>query len=148
MKHPFKKLAALALAAALGISALPVQAAEYQQPTVQARVKNIIEVDGYSFRDLNDNGELDPYEDWRLSAEERTEDLLSRMTPEQKAAQMVHLTLVSKKDSWFSGSNVGFALIYEYAFDSAADAAQRTNEIQELSEASWATPASSRPTGA
>ena len=136
MKHPFKKLAALALAAALGISALPVQAAEYQQPTLQARVKDIIEVDGYSFKDLNDNGELDPYEDWRLSAEERAEDLLSRMTPEQKAAQMVHLTLVSKKDSWFTGSNVGFALIYEYAFDSAADAAQRTNEIQELSEAS------------
>ena len=136
MKHPFKKLAALALAAALGISALPVQAAEYQQPTLQARVKDIIEVDGYSFKDLNDNGELDPYEDWRLSAEERAEDLLSRMTPEQKAAQMVHLTLVSKKDSWFTGSNVGFALIYEYAFDSAADAAQRTNEIQELSESS------------
>ena len=136
MKHPFKKLAALALAVALGISALPVQAAEYQQPTLQARVKDIIEVDGYSFKDLNDNGELDPYEDWRLSAEERAEDLLSRMTPEQKAAQMVHLTLVSKKDSWFTGSNVGFALIYEYAFDSAADAAQRTNEIQELSEAS------------
>lgn len=136
MKHPFKKLAALALAAALGISALPVQAAEYQQPTLEARVKNIIEVDGYSFKDLNDNGVLDPYEDWRLSAEERTEDLLSQMTPEQKAAQMVHLTLVSKKDGWFSNNNVGFALIYEYAFDSAADAAQRTNEIQELSEAS------------
>ena len=47
MKHPFKKLAALALAAALGISALPVQAAEYQQPTLEARVKDIIEVDGY-----------------------------------------------------------------------------------------------------
>ena len=136
MKHPFKKLAAFAAAAALTLSALPAHAAEYQQPTLEARVKNIIEVDGYSFKDLNDNGILDPYEDWRLSAEERAEDLLSQMTPEQKAAQMVHLTLVSKKDSWFTGSNVGFALIYEYAFDSAADAAQRTNEIQELSEAS------------
>lgn len=137
MKHAFKKLTALGMAAALGLGALPVRAAEeFQQPQLEARVKNIIEVDGYSFKDLNDNGVLDPYEDWRLSPEERTEDLLSQMTPEQKAAQMVHLTLVSKKDGWFSNNNVGFALIYEYAFDSAADAAQRTNEIQELSEAS------------
>lgn len=135
MKHSFKKLAAWTLAAALGFSALPVQA-EIQQPELEARVKNIIQVDGFFFKDLNDNGELDAYEDWRLSAEERAEDLLSRMTAEQKAAQMVHLTLVSKKDSWFSGSNVGFALVYEYVFDSAADAAARTNEIQELSEAS------------
>lgn len=138
MKQTFKKLAALAVAAALSISVLPAQAEEasLEQPELEARVKNIIEVDGYSFKDLNDNGELDPYEDWRLSAEERTEDLLSQMTAEQKAAQMVHLTLVSKKDSWFTSSNVGFALIYEYAFESAAVAAQYTNEIQELSESS------------
>ncbi len=136
MKHSVKKLAALTLAAVLSFGALPVQAAEsVQQPQLEARVKNIIQVDGYSFKDLNDNGELDAYEDWRLSAEQRAEDLLGRMTAEQKAAQMVHLTLVSKKDSWFSESNVGFALVYEYVFDSAAEAATRTNEIQELSEA-------------
>lgn len=137
MKRFVKKLAALTLVGALGFGALPVQAAEtVQQPQLEARVKNIIQVDGLSFKDLNDNGELDAYEDWRLSAQERAEDLLSQMTAEQKAAQMVHLTLVSKKDSWFSGSNVGFALVYEYVFDSAADAAAKTNEIQELSEAS------------
>lgn len=137
MNATLKKLTALSVAAILSLSALPAHAEDtLQQPELVARVKNIIEVDGYSFKDLNDNGVLDPYEDWRLSAQERTEDLLSQMTPEQKAAQMVHLTLVSKKDGWFSNSNVGFALIYEYAFDSAADAAQRTNEIQELSEAS------------
>lgn len=137
MNATLKKLTALSVAAILSLSALPAHAEDtLQQPELVARVKNIIEADGYSFKDLNDNGVLDPYEDWRLSAQERTEDLLSQMTPEQKAAQMVHLTLVSKKDGWFSNSNVGFALIYEYAFDSAADAAQRTNEIQELSEAS------------
>lgn len=126
------------MAVAMGMSVMPAAQAEEAavQPELAARVKNIIEVDGYQFKDLNDNGELDPYEDWRLSAEERTEDLLSRMTAEQKAAQMVHLTLVSKKDSWFNEANVGFALVYEYIFDSAADAAARTNEIQELSEAS------------
>ena len=34
------------------------------------------------------------------------------MDATQKAAQMVHLTLVSKKDAWFTDNNVGFALVY------------------------------------
>lgn len=124
------------LAAALGVTACPVALAEEApvQPELVARVKNIIEVDGCQFKDLNDNGALDPYEDWRLTPEERAEDLLSQMDVTQKASQMVHLTLVSKKDSWFNENNVGFALVYEYIFDSATEAAKRTNEIQELSE--------------
>ena len=132
-----KKVASLALAAMLGLSAFPALAEEtLEQPELVARVKNIIEVDGYQFKDLNDNGALDPYEDWRLSAEERADNLLEQMDASQMAAQMVHLTLVSKKDSWFTDNNVGFALVYEYIFDSAKDAAERTNEIQELSESS------------
>ena len=151
-----KRIASLTLAALLGMSALPALAEDAPvQPQLQARVKDIIEVDGYQFKDLNDNGALDAYEDWRLSPEERAENLLSFMTAEQKAAQMVHLTLVTKKDSWFSKNNVGFALVYEYIFEpdadeedeeeseasdaplsSARNAALRTNEIQELSEGS------------
>lgn len=69
-----------------------------------------------------------------MPPEERAEDLLSQMDATQKASQMVHLTLVSKKDSWFNENNVGFALVYEYIFDSATEAAKRTNEIQEISE--------------
>ncbi len=138
MNHSNKKLTAWTMAAALGLSLAPVsvQAEEVVQPELVARVKKIIEADGYQFKDLNDNGELDPYEDWRLSAEERAEDLLGRMDATQKAAQMVHLTLVSSKESWFTENNVGFALVYEYIFDNAAEAAKRTNEIQELSESS------------
>lgn len=134
MKHMLGKLISLTLAALLCLPALALAEEVLEQPVLGARVKEIIEVDGYQFRDLNDNGELDPYEDWRLTPEERAEDLLGRMDATQKAAQMVHLTLVSKKDDWFNESNVGFALVYEYIFDSATEAAQRTNEIQELSE--------------
>lgn len=138
MKRSIQKIAALVLMAGLCLSTPPAALATeaYEQPELEAHVKNIIEVDGYQFKDLNDNGVLDPYEDWRLSAEERAEDLLSQMDAVQKASQMVHLTLVSKKDSWFTDNNVGFALVYEFIFDSAADAAERTNEIQELSESS------------
>ena len=46
--------------------------------------------DGLSFRDLNGNGELDPYEDPRRPIEERVDDLLARMTLEEKAAQLFH----------------------------------------------------------
>ena len=36
---------------------------------------SILTVDGYAFKDLNRNGELDVYEDWRLPAEVRAQDL-------------------------------------------------------------------------
>jgi beta-glucosidase len=56
--------------------------------TVQARVKPIITLGRNQFKDLNGNGQLDPYEDWRLPVEERVEDLLSRMTLVEKAGLM------------------------------------------------------------
>ncbi|MBN2480783.1 MAG: glycoside hydrolase family 3 C-terminal domain-containing protein [Bacteroidales bacterium] len=45
---------------------------------------------GYAFKDLNKNGILDRYEDWRLSASERAEDLASQMTIEQIAGLMLY----------------------------------------------------------
>lgn len=132
-----KRVMSLAAAAIMGLTAVPAMAENaVEQPVLGARVKEIIEVDGLQFKDLNANGMLDAYEDWRLSAEERADNLLSLMDANQKAGQMIHLTLVSKKDAWFSDNNVGYALVYEYIFDSAEDAAKRTNEIQMLSESS------------
>ena len=56
---------------------------------VVARVKPVLEAEGSRFKDLNGNGVLDPYEDWRLSPAERAADLVSRMTPEEKIGLMV-----------------------------------------------------------
>jgi beta-glucosidase len=39
-------------------------------------------------RDLDKNGKIEPYEDWRLPVETRVKDLLSRMTGEEKALQL------------------------------------------------------------
>lgn len=50
----------------------------------------IIMVDGLPFKDLNRNGKLEPYEDWRLPAEERATDLASRLTVEQIAGLMLY----------------------------------------------------------
>lgn len=50
----------------------------------------IIKVGKYSFKDLNRNGKLDKYEDWRLSADERSRDLAAQMSVEQIAGLMLY----------------------------------------------------------
>ena len=50
----------------------------------------LLKSDGLTFRDLNKNNLLDVYEDHRLSSEIRVNDLLARMTTEEKVGQMFH----------------------------------------------------------
>lgn len=63
--------------------------ASFVQPELGVRSVKIIEKEGFQFKDLNKNGVLDKYEDWRLSADERSKDLLSKMTVEEKAGFMM-----------------------------------------------------------
>ncbi|WP_375587117.1 glycoside hydrolase family 3 N-terminal domain-containing protein [Flagellimonas aurea] len=51
---------------------------------------SILTVDQMAFKDLNKNGTLDPYEDWRLTADERAKDLASKMSVEQIAGLMLY----------------------------------------------------------
>lgn len=60
-----------------------------QQPRLEVRSKNLITVDGLHFKDLNGNGQLDPYEDWRLSPAERAADLVERMELDEKVGLML-----------------------------------------------------------
>ena len=53
---------------------------------------------GHTFRDLNKNGELDPYEDTRLPVEARAENLLTQMTVAEKAGLMFHGMIVMKNN--------------------------------------------------
>lgn len=50
----------------------------------------ILKVDGFSFKDLNKNGTLDKYEDWRLPVDERARDLASKMSVDQIAGLMLY----------------------------------------------------------
>ncbi|WP_432506073.1 glycoside hydrolase family 3 protein [Kineococcus arenarius] len=63
------------------------------QAVLSTRGAPLLDVDGLQFRDLDRDGALTPYEDWRLSAAERTEDLLGRMDLAQRAGLLVHGTL-------------------------------------------------------
>ena len=87
-------LATIIAVAVLGCSERQRSAA--QQPTqtpLGNRVKSLVEADGLYFKDLNDNGQLDPYEDWRLTTDERIEDLVGRMTTVEKAGMLLIPTL-------------------------------------------------------
>lgn len=59
------------------------------EPRLEVRKKKLIEVDGLQFKDLNGNGELDPYEDWRLTPQERAADLVARMDLDEQVGLML-----------------------------------------------------------
>lgn len=70
----------------------------------------IITKDGLKFKDLNKNGKLDPYEDWRLPAEVRAKDLAKRMSVEQIAGLMLysgHQTIPAKASGFGAGTYNG-----------------------------------------
>lgn len=51
---------------------------------------SILEIDGLPFKDLNKNGRLDPYEDWRLDADTRAKNLASMLSEEEIAGLMLY----------------------------------------------------------
>lgn len=72
----------------------------------------IIVADGLAFKDLNKNGKLDKYEDWRLPAAERAKDLASKMTVAQIAGLMLysrHQPIPSPGKGVFAGTYTGKA---------------------------------------
>lgn len=92
MQHNDKtRVAALcsAIGVALAISACGGSDSRITPPTLSARAKSIITVDGLQFKDLNANGTLDAYEDWRLSTDARIANLVSLMTDAEKAGMLM-----------------------------------------------------------
>jgi beta-glucosidase len=65
--------------------------------------------DGYSFRDLNKNGRLDPYEDSRRPLEERVEDLLAQMTLEEKAGMLFQTIIAMPLDGTLAEASTPFS---------------------------------------
>ncbi|MCQ2238569.1 MAG: glycoside hydrolase family 3 C-terminal domain-containing protein [Bacteroidaceae bacterium] len=50
----------------------------------------LIEDGGYAFKDLNRNGKLDVYEDWRKTPKERAKDLAAQLSVEEIAGLMLY----------------------------------------------------------
>ena len=70
-----------------------------KQPVLGYRSAAIITVDKLQFKDLNRNGKLDPYEDWRLSYNIRANDLLKKMSVEDKVGFML-ISSTRLKNDW------------------------------------------------
>ena len=115
----------------------------------QASIATPIKVDGEAFRDLNRNGSLDPYEDYRIAAADRVEDLLSQMTLEEKVGQMFHPPVLIKPDPLFrvflEAMNAGTSIeelisrkslthFNFYGSASPENIAKRLNELQQIAE--------------
>jgi beta-glucosidase len=66
---------------------------KFVQPELGSRSVDMLEDGGFQFKDLNKNGVLDNYEDWRLTTDERVADLLSQMTLEEKVGFMLISTI-------------------------------------------------------
>jgi beta-glucosidase len=90
------------------VHAQGAKADRLKQPLIVSRSSNIIEQQGLLFKDLNRNGVLDPYEDWRLPPSARAKDLVSRMTLEDKAGMMMHGTARSQGPMGGIGFGTGY----------------------------------------
>lgn len=57
--------------------------------TKKPKTNPIITINGFTFSDLNNNGKLDKYEDYRLSVQDRIKDLINKMTDDEKASMLI-----------------------------------------------------------
>ena len=70
----------------------------------------ILTINDLAFKDLNKNGKLDRYEDWRLPVDVRAKDLASKLSIEQIAGLMLyssHQSLPARSGGYFAGTYNG-----------------------------------------
>ena len=123
-------------------------AADAQQPALGARGTPIITRDGLRFKDLDHNGRVDVYEDWRRTPEDRARDLVARLTLEEKAGLMMHGTARSVGAMGGAGIGPQYDLgLNQLSIDSAkvnsfitrlggtpTQLAQQNNTLQQIAE--------------
>jgi beta-glucosidase len=119
------------------------------QPALGTRAVPVITVDGLRFRDLDRDGRLTPYEDWRLDDAGRTEDLVARMSLAEKIGTLLHGTLPSGERSGPGASGPAYdlagssAMLLERHVTSAItrlavpprEMAEQNNAVQAIAEA-------------
>ncbi|MBP1963250.1 glycoside hydrolase family 3 N-terminal domain-containing protein [Paenibacillus aceris] len=123
------------LSSPLAISSVSA-AAGTPQPEIASHVKNVLNIDGKTFKDLNGNGSLDPYEDWRLSTNQRVADLLPRMSMAEKAGIMQITSLpsdINGINDFVNNRHIHYLIIRDNI--TALELAKRANKYQEVAEA-------------
>ncbi|WNG47208.1 glycoside hydrolase family 3 protein [Archangium minus] len=122
-----------------------VNAPATHQVELEGRGVGFIVKDGLRFKDLNKNGQVEPYEDWRRSPEERARDLVSRMTLQEKAGVMMHGTAptqttegVTRYDRTLAARMIAEKGVNSFITRLGGNArflAEENNALQEIAEA-------------
>jgi len=134
LRSPLLMFAAVAVALAVKIASVQAGATP-APPKVEARVAPLLKINNLTFKDLNHNGSLERYEDWRLPVEKRAADLLSRMTLEEKAGLMQITSFrPNTLDDYVNKRKIHYLILRDNL--SARELAARANTSQELAEKS------------
>lgn len=72
-----------------------------------ASQEKFIQADGLYFKDMNGNGSLDVYEDYRVAVTDRVNDLLSQMTADEKAGTLIFACIAGSNGSTVTDFNAG-----------------------------------------
>ncbi|MGM7668271.1 glycoside hydrolase family 3 N-terminal domain-containing protein [Microbacterium sp. A93] len=105
-------------------------------PVLEAKAKDTIKVKGRYFKDLNANGALDVYEDWRKPVDDRVADLIGQMTLEEKAGLMLIDTLNASCDvatgefgtvPALAADYIGEQQMHRFIFRNVVDAGERAD---------------------
>ena len=110
-------------------------------PTLGYTSAPILTVRGHAFKDLNRNGELDPYENWRRPAYERAVDLANRLSVEEIAGLMLYSShqavpspeLTDAQRKFLTEDNLRAVLVT--TVESPGTAARWNNNVQSCVEA-------------
>ncbi|MCQ6275837.1 glycoside hydrolase family 3 C-terminal domain-containing protein [Bacillus sp. V3B] len=117
---------------------IPSVDAQNSNPQVVARVKETLTINGKLFKDLNENGKLDDYENWELPIDKRVSDLVSKMTLEEKAGLMMIPEYRDIEDEKMEQPNnlvEQNTRYYVYRKTPTADViAKDNNQLQEIAE--------------
>jgi|GEM_PF-3654965 len=100
-------------------------------PVIGVTTLQVLKLNGKYFRDSNNNGILDTFEDWRLPAYIRVADAVSRLTLEQKVSAIHNIVLLDPPASSL-----------EYVYDEAGNVI--LSALIPNADEHWAFP---RPTG-
>nr|WP_315243633.1 glycoside hydrolase family 3 N-terminal domain-containing protein [uncultured Albidiferax sp.] len=111
------------------------------QATLGTKSTNLLAVDGLQFKDMNKNGTLDAYEDWRKSPADRAKDLVAQMTLAEKAGAMMHGTAPTNSTGYDLASltallNTGKVNTFITRLSLGTQTmAEQYNQMQEVAEA-------------
>ena len=101
----FSKIAKISLLSTLVVSGVSWS----NNPVIKNSKENpILTINGFTFSDLNQNGKLDKYEDTRLPMEDRIQDLISKMTDDEKASMLIGIGMPGFDLTTFKFTTDGF----------------------------------------